>query len=729
MWAGNAPKASIDFETRSACDIKKAGSWRYAEDPSTQVLCLAFRVPGMADVAVWHPAFPHLGIEESPPEVLRPLWDWIAQGGLVEAHNSTFERAIWRRICIVLFGWPDIPDPQWRCSAAKAARFALPRALEMVAHVLRVSEQKDMEGAKLMKRLTKPRKPRKAEVTAWRLKFGDAPMPILYHESREEFERLWAYCAQDVRAEEGVSDYLPDLSPLETRIYLADQAINERGVYVCPEAIGAALGIVEELTGGMTDELPYLTCRAMDECISKHGMSLREAMEVVEAAHPDGPPDGEVTRATQRAKVLSWVNAMGVPILDTQGETVDKVLERQDLRPDVARVLTILRAVNRTSTAKYVAMRDRVSPDGRVRGTTIYHGASTGRWTGAGFQPHNLPRGSIADMERVWQVLIEQDIEWIETMYGDVMETLSHATRGAIAAAPGTVLWVADYAAIESRVLFWLADQQNALDIFRRDEDIYCALAAQIYRNPDIRKETKDLYKDERQLGKQAILGLGYGMGARKFVVTCAKYGIVITEEFAEEVVRVYRDTYSRVKAMWYAQEEAAIAAVRAPGRTVRCGRIQWRVFRAGADGRGLPFLHCKLPSGRTLAYCDPRILEKETPWGEMKPCLTFMGVDPYTRQWTRQSTYGGSIVENIVQATARDLLAEAILRAEDTGVYRIVMHVHDELVAEADVMDGKPLGNKREFEQLMSALPEWAEGCPVEAEAPKGSPLHRYKK
>lgn len=728
MWAGNAPKASIDFETRSACDIKKSGSWRYAEHASTQVLCLAFRVPGMDDVAVWHPAFPHLGIEESPPEMLRPLWDWIAAGGLVEAHNSTFERAIWRRICVVLFGWPDIPDPQWRCSAAKAARFALPRALEAVAHVLRLVEQKDMEGAKLMKRLTKPRKPRKAEVAAWAREHGDAAMPLLWHESQLEFARLWEYCAQDVRTEEGVSDYLPDLSPLETRIYLADQAINERGVYVDPASIDAALGIVEELTGGMTDELPYLTCPLMDKLIGE-GWSIAEAMETIEATFPDGPPEGEVTRATQRARVLSWVNGCGVPILDTQGDTVDKVLERQDLRPDVFRVLTILRAVNRTSTAKYVAMRDRVSPDGRVRGTTIYHGASTGRWTGAGFQPHNLPRGSIADMEMVWEVLLTMDIPWIELMYGDVMETLSHATRGAIAAAPGTVLWVADYAAIESRVLFWLAGQENALDIFRRNEDIYCALAAQIYRNPLITKETKDLYKDERQLGKQAILGLGYGMGADKFVATCAKYGIVITKEFAVEVVNVYRSTYSRVKAMWYAQEEAAIEAVRSPGRTVRCGMIQWRVLRAGADGKGLPFLHCKLPSGRTLAYCDPRIMERETPWGEMKPALTFMGVDPYTRQWTRQATYGGSIVENIVQATARDLLAEAILRAEDTGVYRIVMHVHDELVAEADVVDGAPLGDKREFEQLMSALPDWARGCPVEAEAPKGSPLRRYKK
>jgi len=727
----NAPKGTIDFETKSGISIRDVGNWRYAEDETTRVLCMAWKVPGMPDADLWHPAFPHLGILEAPPPI--PLFEWIADGGLVEAHNSAMERSVWRRIMMVHFGWEDIPDPQWRCSAAKAARFALPRALEDLAQVLKVPEQKDMDGSKLMKRLTRPRKPRKAEVAAWVRDHGAEPMPLFWQESKAEYERLFEYCRQDVRAEECCSDYLPDLSPLETEIFLADQRINERGVYIDMGAVDAALNIVSRMTGGMTKELPALTCPLMESCIDG-GMSLKDALVEVARVYdePDDPPPGAVLKATQRAKVLSWINQRGVPLLDTQGTTVDEVLKREDMPQDAYRVLTILRAVNRTSTAKYVSMRDRVSWDSRVRGSLIYHGASTGRWTGSGIQPHNLPRGSIVDMDEAWDDVLEADeggdLRWLEFLHGDPMEHLSHCTRGAIASAPGKVLYVADYSAVESRVLFWLADQQNALDIFRRHDDIYCYLASQIYRK-DINAENKNDYKVERQLGKQAILGLGYGMGADKFVATCAKYGIVITKDFAVEVVAIYRETYGRVKQMWYDQEAAAIQAVRSPGMTFTCGRIQWRVFRAGPDGRGLPFLHCKLPSGRTLAYCDPKIIDKETPWGAMKPALTFMGVNPLTRQWTRQHTYGGSIVENIVQATARDLLAEAMLRAEATGVYWIVLHVHDELVAEVD----EDKGDVHEFERLMSVNPEWAEGCPVDAESPKvhgkPAPLRRYKK
>jgi DNA polymerase len=313
-------------------------------------------------------------------------------------------------------------------------------------------------------------------------------------------------------------------------------------------------------------------------------------------------------------------------------------------------------------------------------------------------------------MELAWRTIKSRDLQLIEMLYGDAMEALSFALRGIITASPGRKLYVADYAAIEARVVFWLADDQSALDIFRRGECIYCDMASTIYGRTVI----KGVDIDERQLGKQAILGLGYGMGGPKFVDTCAKYNIHLELDFSKHVVDLYREKYWRVKKMWYDQEAAAMEAVRRPGNSIRCGKIVWRVVGA--------FLYCKLPSGRLLAYCDPIIVKKPTPWGEMRDALTYMGVDPYTKKWRRQDTYGGMLVENITQAVARDLMAESMLAAHEGDTYDPILSVHDELIAEAD--DGK--GDVKEFEHLMATTPAWAEGCPVSAEGWSG---YRYKK
>jgi DNA polymerase len=317
-------------------------------------------------------------------------------------------------------------------------------------------------------------------------------------------------------------------------------------------------------------------------------------------------------------------------------------------------------------------------------------------------------------MESAWQVLKTRDIKLIEMLYGDVMECLSFALRGMIIPRKGRKLFVADYAAIEARVLFWLAQDEDALGIFHRGECIYCDMASDIYG----RRVIKGVDNDERQMGKQAVLGLGYQMGAPKFVDTVAKYGMHIELEFSQLIVDKYRQKFWKVKQMWWDQEAAAIAAAKTPGRVVKCGRVQWCTIDAGA----FKVLHCKLPSGRLLSYIDPLVVKRPTPWGAAKDALTFMGVDPYTKKWRRQDTYGGMIVENITQATARDLMAEAMLRAHEGHVYDVVLSVHDELIAEAD--DGT--GDVREFEDLMAELPGWAEGCPVTAEGWSG---YRYKK
>jgi DNA polymerase len=412
---------------------------------------------------------------------------------------------------------------------------------------------------------------------------------------------------------------------------------------------------------------------------------------------------------------MEWFNEMGLPLEDTQGTTIDSWLKREDLDPTVRRALELVRALGRSSTAKLVAGQDWANPvTWKVHGGLLYHGAGTGRWSGSGVQPHNFPRGTIKDMELAWQTIKSRDIGLMMMLYDDVMTLLSHALRGMIVASPGKKLMVADYAAIEARVVMWLADDEEALEVFRSGKCIYMEMATEIYGRP-ITDKVKQA--DERQMGKQAVLGLGYQMGAAKFQATLAeKWGIHIELDFAQRIVDAYREKFWRVKKMWWDQEKAAIAAVKAPGRRIKCGKVEWMCV----DG----FLHCKLPSGRLLGYADPLIVQKGMPWNpnDKRDCLTYMGVDPYTKKWRRQDTYGGMLVENITQAVARDLMADAMLRCHREGLYQVILSVHDELIAECDI----DRGSVKDFEAAMAHTEEWAKGCPVKAEGWTG---YRYKK
>lgn len=678
------PRATIDYETRSACDLKTHGSWRYSLDPSTEPLCLAFRLPHWKEgrTALWYPAFPHLKIEESICPELAELFQWIIDGKLVEAHNAFFERGIWLNIMMKRFGWPAITPPQWRCSAAKAAAAALPRHLADACKALGLAITKDEAGGKVMKKVSKPRKPRKAELERWEA----AGRPTLWYESRAWFEQLWAYCRQDVLAEEALSSRLPDLSDEENAVYVLDQVINERGVRIDQQAIATALRLIAKETDILNAELAEVT-------------------------------GGAVTKVTQRARLMAWMEGEGLRLDNTQKQTIDTLLQSEEddippwigaFTPKTRRALEILRELGRSSTAKYEAMRNWSCPDGRVHGSMLYHGATTGRWAGTGIQPHNFPKGALPkaqlkawDMFYAWLLLLTEDRDAILGEWDSVMAPLSQGLRGAIIPADGKRFYVADYAAIEARVLLWLAEDEEHLEIFRRGEDIYCEMASYIYGYPCTKKDNPK----ERDLGKIAILGLGYQMGPGKFVATAATFGITLEDSFGEDVVAKYRDKFYLVKQTWYDQEEAAIKAVHRPNTNVVCGRITWRK-------EGL-FLYATLPSGRRLSYPFPQVKSVRTPWGSVKDQLSYMGVNAYTRQWTRQTTYGGMIVENLVQAISRDIMAAAMVRLENTGIYEPVLTVHDELVAEAH----PAIGDVDQFVQLVATIPSWAEGCPIEAE------------
>lgn len=743
-------RATIDFESRSACSLEDCGSWRYSLDDSTEVLCLAFRLPYWpeGETALWHPAFPHLGIEEGCLggwSKLQELFAWIDNGGLVEAHNAWFERGIWVNIMEARYGWMPISPLKWRCSAAKAAAHALPRNLEDVGIALRLDVRKDTEGHALMKSMCAPHKPKKQDLLDWGRKHspcmacsgrgkltkwtqaGDVmkgrakcyrchgtgfnagaaipPYPM-YRESRPLLECLWAYCRVDVLAEENVSHRLDDLNPDETGHYVMDQIINERGFGLDMDAVRCALDLIDDECADLNVELSKIT-------------------------------NGEVERATQRQRMTKWFAEQGLQLEDTRKETIAWWLEdgrktRPDLSEDVWRALDLVKILGRSSTAKYITMADQVCPDGRMHGGLLYHGAATGRWSGQGVQPHNFVKSAIADMVKAWDIIktknkarIESDITTKKGKpIGTVMDVLAHALRGAIVPTPGHQLYVADYAAIEARVVLWLANDQDALGVFAKGKtcecggvkcslcDIYLYMAADIYGRHLV---GKDACSKERDIGKIAVLGLGYQMGWVKFQETAKLGGAILDDEFCQRIVTAYREKFWRVKNMWWEQERAAIKAV-TTGREIRCGRVLWLVENG--------FLFCQLPSGRRLAYCEPDIQEKGVPWSETetRPVLTFKGINSYNRQWQRQHTYGGSLVENITQAVARDLMAEAAWQAEWSGTYKPVLTVHDELIAEAKLGEG----DVKQFEQLMAKCPDWASGCPVEAEGWAGL---RYRK
>lgn len=693
------PRATVDFETRSACSLRNSGVWRYSLHPTTQVLCLAYRLPywEAGRTELWHPAFPILGIQESERgDDLEELFTWIDEGGLVEAHNVWFEYSIWLNILASRHKFPSIASTQWRCSAAKASALSLPRALDdaLNAMVAGIASRlmgmdmpvvgKDKEGALVMRKVSKPRKPRKKELEiAARHKLK----PRMYwHESKVLYKRLWAYCRQDVLAEETLSEYLPDLSDAETQVFQMDRVINHRGFQLDMEAVDAALRLIAREEKLLNKELATIT-------------------------------DGKVKKATQRVQVIKWLATQGCHLDNTQAETIADLLTQNVVEmfgQPVFRVLTLMKELGRSSTAKYAKMRDWADTDGRVRGGLLYHGASTGRWSGAGVQPHNFVRGNVDDIEGLWRTLKTGSRREIASFpdkdgkpVGSVMDALANALRGAIVARVGTQLFVADYSGIEARVLLWLAGDEDGLNIFRSGRDIYCEMAGTIYGRPITKAD-----KTERQVGKAAILGLGYQMGWSKFKDTAAKAGSVLTEEFAQHVVDAFRKKFWRTKDMWSDQEAAAIQAVKHPGKQVWAGKIRWKM-----EDR---FLYCILPSGRRLGYPDPEIRQRMTPWGEEKLSLTYMGINQLNRSWQRQFSYGGMLVENIVQAVARDLMAEAMLRIERTDKYQVVLTVHDEILAESDC------GEIKEFEQLMAAIPDWARGCPVTVE---GFCAARYRK
>jgi len=710
--------ATIDFETRSGFGIKRGGAWGYAEHSSTEVLCLAVRMPDGYSF-LWHPHLP--GLPEEGATDLHRFFEYVKSGGLIEAHNVQFERAIWEFVCVKRMGWPEVKPEQWRCSAAIAASHSLPRALGKAAAALGTSDQKDKTGTALIRKLCIPRSPLKADCelvaehllgdkTQWRsvVKTKDmltfieryAGVPGVkdlrpYREDVEDLKALFKYCKQDVAAEHAISQTLGPLTDEELRVWQLDLEMNSHGVRIDLDLARSAVAIAEHCTELADAEMSRLT-------------------------------DGAVERCGQRDKLLAWINARGESVLPNAQKAVLEHALHDPAWSDLTREVIQLRLDQaKVSVKKYEAMLRVANSDGRARGLLSYYGADTGRWSGRLIQPQNFPRGTApGSMEDLCDVVLTGDVDYIELMYGGVMEALSSALRGAIIADEGHDLIVSDYSSIEARGLFWLTDDMDALRLLRGGSDIYIEMAAQIFH-----VATSAVTKYQRQVGKQAILGLGYQMGWVTFQARCADVGIELTDEFSQQVVRTYRSVHHMVRQFWYRIEEAAIEAVRSK-QPVTFGKLQMCVTG--------DFLCIYLPSGRPIKYHLPQVnwvlskfqddsmeeLYKEARaegW-PVEKCdahglntkwqLSYMGVDTYTRKYERCYTYGGKLTENVVQGLSRDIMAEAMLRLNEYDEYFPILTVHDEVISKVKV----GVGSVDEYEQLLTVVPEWAKGFPVAA-------------
>lgn len=664
-------KLHLDFETRSELDIKKVGAFKYAMHPSTEIMCMAWSYN-----------------REQTPYVLlasdiKKGWtipvEYI-EGFRLSAHSAHFEYAIWNYILHRRHGWPALWEPsRWACTLARAAMCNLPLSLEGAGEALKITMQKDLNGRAAMLKLCKP------------IAYDPIQGKSIYNEDPDLYQILYKYCQRDVIAEMQLDEGLPEMPDSERAIWELDLIINHRGVHtdVALAKSAAALG------GPMIDE-------------------LNRRLNVM--------TNGALSKASRVEEIKKYLRNRGITVKSLDKPHLNAFLSDPNIPEHVKNVLRIRRQVGKkTSIAKYPATILAASPvDDRVRGALQYHAAGTGRWGGRLIQPHNFPKGlGEHDQAQAIELIMAGDAEMFSLVYGDKsMETLSDTLRGVIDAGPGKQLVVADFAAIEARVLFWLAGAENALQRYRDGFSPYIDLAEFIYGEKNI---TKKGHPQKYELGKRGVLGAGFGMGPPKFQETCltqAHPPLVISLDLAKKSIRSYREKYREVPDLWKEVELAAKSAIQYPGSVAWCAgrRVSWGM----SDDRR--FLICKLPSGRFLRYYKPSLKYAMTPWGEKLIQVHFWGEDPDTKQWVEMHTYGGSLVENITQAVARDLMAHGMLNCESAG-YPIVLTVHDELVSEVAMTEGRSL---EKFIKIMCDIPGWAPGCPVTAEGWVGQ---RYRK
>lgn len=573
------------------------------------------------------------------------------------AFNAQFER-----VCLSRYLSQTLSPDSWQCTAVQASMLALPLSLEGVGRVLGLEEQKLTEGKELIKYFSVPCKPTKANGGRTRNLPADAP---------DKWRMYIAYNKRDVEVEREIRRkfHAFPIPPLELQFYHMDQRINDRGVLVDLEMVSHAvecdLGYKEQVT--------------------------KRAYELTGLENPNSV-----------AQVKGWLSERGVEVDSLNKKAVKGLMEEND--GEVLEILKLRLRMSKTSVKKYEAIQRSVCSDGRVHGLLQFYGANrTGRWAGRLVQVQNLPQNHLPDLALARSLVKGGFYEEIELLFDSTPDVLSELIRTAFVPKPGCRFIVSDFSAIEARVLAWLAGEQWRLDTFAEGGDIYCASASQMFGVP---VEKHGVNGHLRQKGKISELALGYG-GAVGALTSMGALDMGLTEEELPGLVNSWRGANPNIVQFWWEVDAAAMKAVREK-TTTRVGRITFG-YRSG-------ILFVQLPSGRQLAYVKPRIRMNKFD----REGLSYEGVGE-SKKWMRIETYGPKLVENIVQATARDLLALAMLRLSERG-FSIVMHIHDEAVVE--VPEGE--SSVEEISTLMAIAPDWAEDLPLRAD---GYECEFYKK
>ena len=629
-----------DIESFSDVDLIKCGVYAYADSPAFEILLFAYSFDGgetqIIDLAQG---------EKLPAEVEDAIFDVSVTK---TAYNANFERT-----CLSKYFGRYIPPESWHCSAVQAAMLALPRSLEDVGRVLGLDEQKMKEGKELIRYFCIPCKPTKAN--------GGRTRNLPCH-APEKWELFKTYCKRDVDVEKSIRRKLHNfpIPESEMELYRLDQRINDRGVLV-------DMGLVEQA----------IACeRLHKEVVTKR------AYELTGLENPNSV-----------AQLKGWLGDKGMEAESLSKKAVADMIAETD--GEVEELLRLRLLMAKTSVKKYEAMERSVCSDGRVHGMLMFCGANrTSRWSGKIVQIQNLPKNYIPDLELARDLVKQGRFEDIELLYDSTPNVLSELIRTAFIPKPGCRFVVADFSAIEARVLAWLSGEQWRLDVFTSHGKIYEASASSMFHVP-MEEITKG--SPLRQKGKLAELGLGFG-GAAGALISMGALDMGLTEEELPPLVAAWRKANPHITQFWWDVDAAAIKAVTEKQKT-KVGKIIFE-YKSG-------ILFITLPSGRRLSYVKPRMAVNR--FG--RDSLTYEGISE-NKKWSRIETYGPKLVENIVQGTARDLLAEAMLRVEKKG-YPIVMHCHDEIIAE--VPEGS--GSVDEMCEIMAIQPKWAEGLPLRAD------------
>ena len=571
------------------------------------------------------------------------------------AHNASFERNAFKTIGI------DTPIDQWYCSSVKAAYCGLPLSLENVSKALKLgSESKSKTGKDLISLFSCPVKP------TIKNSHRDRNFPSDYPNEWNEFKE---YCKQDVIAEKAIYNRLIkyEIPILERKHYILDQEINDRGVKIDLDMAKRCITISDKYT---------------KDCMT----FLKEKTNL---DNPNSP-----------LQLRSWLESkLQINVPSLAKESVKDLLDFSE-DETVSEVLEYRQRISKTSTKKYITMIKCVCSDDRIRGLLQFYGANrTGRWAGRLVQLQNLPRNSMKDLDLAREIVKSGDYDLLCMAYGNVSDTLSQLIRATFIGENNKTLGVSDFSSIEARVIAWLANQDWRMEVFRTHGKIYEASASMMFGVPmDQIKKGSEL----RDRGKVAELALGYqgSLGALKSMGG-EKMGLSDTE--MKIIVKKWREKSPKIVELWYDAEHCAVKAVRLKTKVIS----KFRGLEYECDDYALTI---KLPSGRKLFYVDPKLKINQFE----KTAVCYKGIDQKTGQWSSVDTYGGKLIENIVQAISRDLLAESMLRLNDKG-YQITMHVHDEVVVELDESSSED--KLHEMNQIMSESPEWSKDLPSPCE------------